>query len=315
MMAQRLLVERRLTTAIPALVALTADQTVDELGLNPGALHALWTLQGLGAVGSNAAATDAVRKALYHPAASVRRAALMILPRDAALIDALSQAGIVPDRMSPWPVEYTVSSALLQDADPHVRLEALLTLSEAPASPKIAATVVEMLAVGDNARDPWIPDAIAIVGAKYGTEVLNSALQRRGPSDTAALTGIARAVNLMASSRAAATDAGLVPVVIASAQTHPIVARALLQGVASAWPEERAPALTAEQRSALTATARALITANPVPAGGGRGGRGGAAGAAGGGGRGGRGGGPQQPFAQILAQLGERWGIPGLAAQ
>src|SRR5688572_26417369 len=82
--AQRLLVERGKTDVVPALVRLVNDHTVDDLGLNVGALHALWTLHGLGAL-ADAQAMRAAREALYHPAASVRRAALMMLPRDERL--------------------------------------------------------------------------------------------------------------------------------------------------------------------------------------------------------------------------------------
>ena len=41
--AQRLLVERGKTDVVPALCKLAADQKTDEIGLNPGAIHALWT--------------------------------------------------------------------------------------------------------------------------------------------------------------------------------------------------------------------------------------------------------------------------------
>jgi hypothetical protein len=43
--AQRLLVERKATDAVPALIRRAGDHTVDSLGLNRRA-HALWTLQG-----------------------------------------------------------------------------------------------------------------------------------------------------------------------------------------------------------------------------------------------------------------------------
>ena len=45
--AQRLLVELGQNDVAPALVRLTADPSVDPIGLNPGAIHALWTLHGL----------------------------------------------------------------------------------------------------------------------------------------------------------------------------------------------------------------------------------------------------------------------------
>ncbi|HEX8201833.1 MAG TPA: PVC-type heme-binding CxxCH protein, partial [Isosphaeraceae bacterium] len=49
MHAQRLLVERGRTDVVPALIRLVQDWSVDAIGLNPAAIHALWTLHGLGA--------------------------------------------------------------------------------------------------------------------------------------------------------------------------------------------------------------------------------------------------------------------------
>jgi hypothetical protein len=307
--AQRLLVDRGNLDIIRDLLRLTTDHTVDELGLNPGALHALWTLHGLGAIPGNPEAVAAARKALHHPAASVRRAAIQVLPRDAELVTGMFAAGIVPDRASPWPVDYTVASSLLQDADAHVRLEAVLAMSELPANPKVATVAAEMLFVPDNMRDPWMPDAIAIVGAKQDIGFLNGILQRRAPTDTASIAGLTRAVNLVASGRAAATDAGLVLTVTNAAQLNPAVARGLLQGIAIGWPDEKAPALTEDQRAALRAVAKTIMDANPAPAPG-AGGRGGA-----GGGGAAQQGGPNQPFAAIFAQLGTKWGSPTLFTQ
>src|SRR4030095_14690501 len=94
MTAQQRLVERGLPDVVPALIALLKDNTVDDLGLNPGALHALWTLHGLGAITKMPEAKAAVRGALNHPAASVRRAAIQALPREAQLLDDIFNAGI-----------------------------------------------------------------------------------------------------------------------------------------------------------------------------------------------------------------------------
>jgi len=75
MHAQRLLVSRGDRTVVPELCDLVRDQSVDEIGLNTAAIHALWTLQGLGALdGSDANATDTAVGALKHPSAGVRRA-------------------------------------------------------------------------------------------------------------------------------------------------------------------------------------------------------------------------------------------------
>ena len=46
--AQRLLVERGQKDVVPQLIALVRNTSVDAIGINGGALHALWTLHGLG---------------------------------------------------------------------------------------------------------------------------------------------------------------------------------------------------------------------------------------------------------------------------
>ena len=48
--AQRLLVERGKTDVVPALVKAVGDGSMDEIGLNGGVVHALWTLEGLNSV-------------------------------------------------------------------------------------------------------------------------------------------------------------------------------------------------------------------------------------------------------------------------
>ena len=50
--AQRLLVERGQKDVVPQLVALVRNTAVDAIGTNGGALHALWTLHGLGELSS-----------------------------------------------------------------------------------------------------------------------------------------------------------------------------------------------------------------------------------------------------------------------
>ena len=281
MTAQRLLVERAQNDVVPALIELLSDRTMDELGLNSGALHALWTLDGLGALGTDPNALATVRRALHHPAASLRRAALMVLPRDQQLMDDIFAAGILPDRTSPHAVDYTVGSGVLQDADAQVRLTGLLALSELPASKRAADAIVELIVVPDNARDPWLPDAAAVAGVKQGPEVALALLQRRAPrqaaQDTAYLRGISTTVRRMTYYFAAKENtAAIVALLQATSQAHPIIGSGVLVGIAGegeqagqgqqqrrgggspgGWPEEKAPALTAEQRTALAEARRA----------------------------------------------------------
>jgi putative membrane-bound dehydrogenase-like protein len=256
--AQRLLVERKAMDAIPTLVRRAGDHTVDSLGLNPGVLHALWTLHGLGALANNADALTAVRNALRHPAASVRRAALQMLPRDSQLLTDILSSGILPDRGSPWPVEYTVGNAILSDADAHVRLEATLVLSELPPSDRGRNVVRELFASLDNARDPWMPDAIAIAAAGYGPAFLGELVLQRVPTNTDSNTvnGLKRVVQRLARLHSAKAEVGpVVSLIHAVPRAHVGLASALLEGVATGWPEERAPQFTPEQRAALVEAA------------------------------------------------------------
>jgi hypothetical protein len=258
MTAQRLLVERRALGAVPALLRLAADHTVDREGLNPGALHALWTLHGLGAIPGNPDALAAARAALHHPAGSIRRAALMMLPRTPQLLDDILAAGILPDRTSPWPVDYTVPTAILQDADPHVRLEALLVVSELPASPRAAAAVADLIAFPANARDPWTPDAVSMAGARQGPEFLRELIRRPVPAnDSLAVAGMQKAVHKIARYYGAQKDVvTVVGLIAATPGSTTVLGAGLLNGIADGWPEESPPALSAEQRAALSAAAR-----------------------------------------------------------
>jgi len=297
MTAQQRLVEGRHTSVVPALIRLVNDEKVDAQGLNVGALHALWALHGLGAIPSNAQALEAVRRALSHPAASVRRAALQVLPRDARLMDDIFAAGLLPDRTSPWTVEYTVPSNVLQDSDAQVRLTALLALSELPASPRASRAILDLIYVPQNARDPWLPDAAAIAGAKQGPEFMAEFLQRRPPGDSAAVAGLRNAAVLMTRHFATnANAAAIVSILTAVPQANAVIAAGVLDAIAPpaqgqrgggagaqaargpGWPEERPPVLTAEQRTALAAAARAAA--------------------------------PE--LAPAFARIGERWGMPDL---
>lgn len=279
--AQRMLVERGRPDVVPALIRLVDDATVDEAGQNPGAFHALWTLHALGAIERNPPAREAARRALHHPAAAVRRAALSTLPRDERLLGDIFAAGLLPDRTSPHAVEYTVGAAVLQDADPRVRLTALLTLGELPPSRRGADAVVELLREPRNARDRWLPDAAAVAGVRQGPDVALALLRNRYERhDSAAVAGIARSVRLMTHHFAGRANTGaIVALLEAVPEAHVAVARSVLSGIAGeaeaaagpggpqrpaqwpatlpgGWPEEAAPPLTSAQRAALAAAAR-----------------------------------------------------------
>jgi uncharacterized protein len=148
--AQRLLVERRNRDVAPQLIGLVGNKSVDELGLNPGALHALWTLHGLGLLdGSDAAATAAAVGALSHPAGAVRKAALQVLPPTQTTLNEVQRGG------------------LLEDRDPHTRLAAILLLAELPPSEAIGETLYRLAKAPEIQNDEWLSQGVLVAAAKH----------------------------------------------------------------------------------------------------------------------------------------------------
>ena len=148
--AQRLLVERAKTDVVPALLALTKDQTMDAIGLNGGVIHALWTLHGLKQLdGSNAAATVAAVAALRYPSPAVRRNAAQVLPATPASAAALFASGI------------------LNDPDLNVRLAAFLATARVPSSEQVGAVLFEQSGRPEVLADKYLPAAIKIAAAHH----------------------------------------------------------------------------------------------------------------------------------------------------
>jgi putative membrane-bound dehydrogenase-like protein len=148
--AQRLLVERGQRDVVPKLVALARQTKVDEIGINGGAQHALWTLHGLGAMANGASeGTQAAIDALSNPAAGVRKAAAMVLPREAASADRILAAG------------------LLRDPDLQTRLAVVLTLADMPASPAIAKALYDASRDPVNFGDRWLSRAIYLAAYRH----------------------------------------------------------------------------------------------------------------------------------------------------
>ncbi len=132
------------------LIRLCADKTVDTTGLNAGAIHALWTLHGLGFVtAAHPQALHAAQDSLRHPSAGVRRNALAVLPHTQASVTAILAAGC------------------LNDENAQVRLAALLALSEMPPSNAAGAMIYAIVAEERNHADRWIADAAAIAGSTH----------------------------------------------------------------------------------------------------------------------------------------------------
>ncbi len=155
--AQRLLVERGKADVLPDLIAIVNDRTVDKIGLNSPAVHGLWTMQGLGVLdGGYAPALDAVKHALTHPAAGVRKAAQAVLPKTAQSVTDLLSAGALTDK------------------DLNVRLNALLVLSQMPASADAGRAIYFSSKEKEVVEDEWLPEAIWIAATRHSDGFLQA---------------------------------------------------------------------------------------------------------------------------------------------
>lgn len=128
--AQRLLVERQSTdeATLQALVGLVNDKEVDEIGLNPAAMHAIWTLAGLAETGNEAAwkmFADACGAGFRHPSSPVRNAAVGMCQTEQ-----LAEA---------------IELGLLSDVDPKVRLALLLRVADGDAKNAMSGEALAQL--------------------------------------------------------------------------------------------------------------------------------------------------------------------------
>jgi len=161
--AQRLIVEGGYKQLTPQLFDLIRNTSVDAIGINAPAIHALWTLNGLGLLnGANEEALAVAEGALGHPSAGVRKAALQVLPLTSRSMVAIQKAG------------------LLNDANLNTRLAAFLTIADMPANDDMGKFLSAALKVPQNANDYWLSRAIPIAMAThvkgFGEETKNANL-------------------------------------------------------------------------------------------------------------------------------------------
>lgn len=166
LIAQRMLIERAAKDAatVDSLVTLITLQTIDSIGLSVGAMHALWTLNGLGMINeANAGVWTAASKALTSNVAGVRRAAIQVMP-------ATEKAGSL-----------LVQARLTEDADLQVRLAALLRLSDigTTTSNEIAMQLSKVDEV--TIADPWLLDGWTAAASQRVESVLGMMLKENKP--------------------------------------------------------------------------------------------------------------------------------------
>ena len=88
-------------------------------------------------------------EALKHPAAGVRKAAAMVLPKTPAAAKVLIDGGA------------------LADADLHTRLAVALVMADMPQSPEIGSALFKASQVEENYRDQWIGRALYVAAMRH----------------------------------------------------------------------------------------------------------------------------------------------------
>ncbi len=132
--AQRLIVDDKMTNAAPAL-----KKRVRTGG--KGAIHALWSLEGIGALDK---ATH--QAALMDKDAAVRRNAIRALPAN--------EQGR----------QLFFGSGVIQDPDLITREAAFVKLVEFPTIPEIQTVVAQLPRAAVNTNDPFLNDALTLLG-------------------------------------------------------------------------------------------------------------------------------------------------------
>ncbi|MEP6669259.1 MAG: PVC-type heme-binding CxxCH protein [Chthoniobacter sp.] len=137
--AQRLLVEGKKTEATEALKRIVAANDSGS-----AAIHALWTLQGLGQL------DDATAKAaLSARDSALRRNAIRALSADQKGYNSLIGTGVI------------------SDPDPITRLAAMVKLAEFPTTPEIKSLVAKLAPEPTVQADEWLKEAARVLVRKH----------------------------------------------------------------------------------------------------------------------------------------------------
>ncbi len=215
--AQRLLVERNATDqdTLAALMALVDNREVDSIGLNPAAMHAIWTLAGLadsGNLQATAALTTACAQGFTHPSSPVRNAAVSFCSDDQ--------------------VHAAVGAGLLEDIDPRVQLAALLRIADGTGK----ASGDTLAAMAGGTADDILLDAWTAAGATQAVDTLVAVIKAEAnkPKSNALAARIAVLAEHAARTKPTAADIAKLLQIDASSP----LAVSLWEGLAKGWPRD-----------------------------------------------------------------------------
>jgi len=134
--AQRLIVDNKMKDAAPALKKRVRSGTGGK-----GAIHALWALEGIGALDK-----DTHQSALLDKDCTLRRNAVRALPAN--------EAGR----------QLFFSSPVIQDPDLITRQTAFVKLAEFPSIPQIQTVVAQLPRAAINTNDAYLNDSLTLLG-------------------------------------------------------------------------------------------------------------------------------------------------------
>jgi putative membrane-bound dehydrogenase-like protein len=222
--AQRLLVERGDISIIQDLCDLVSDKKLDGIGLNVGAIHALWTLEGLHQLENP---TERVNKALasgfWHPSMAVQRAAMMVAPRDQNLF-----------------TQFQVSHREGAVA-PQLVLAFLLAVSESPAENQTAYAIAGLVRYGSAFWDRWLRDAGTCAAARNDFSFLTVMIE--DSSNATSNAAIFEIVRRVATHYALGSPKDSVATLLSriNSKANNSAVSAMLEGLSAAWPIGEAP--------------------------------------------------------------------------
>jgi putative membrane-bound dehydrogenase-like protein len=224
--AQRLLIERGKLDVVSPLVSLIEDKSTDEIGLNGGAIHAIWTLHGLGLLKDNAKVTDdqlraqsAVIDALQHKSAGVRRNAVLAMPHSKDTATLIGRG------------------VLLDDTDAQVKLATLLTLADiSDHGAMTSRRLAEAAQNKDYLADRFLRDGLVMAAAADPYGFLQRQTKDMKKLDPAYLD----IVRTVAAHYAASKDSRIDKLLASLPKAHPEYIDAVLDGTLKGWPKSRA---------------------------------------------------------------------------
>lgn len=231
--AQRLLVERQDQTVTAELKTLLANQTVDAIGLNVGAIHAARVLGQLNQISTD---DNTLLTALKHPSAGVRRNAIL---------------AATPDQL------VSVFGTLGNDPNAQVKLAAFLAISEAKPNDKVGQQIRYLVTLKDNSDDKWLMDSMTTAAATHDVGFLTACCD--GPMPPKALVVVRIVAEHFARK---APETGLEPILTALAKATPEVRDAIIAAFAKGWPKNKTVKLSAESEKGLTSMFNTLSVAS-----------------------------------------------------